>query len=448
MAAQDGTTPLDEFIRDWQKKEAEHPAPAPHLDPKRIINESSDFLKEREPEMTEEEYALYEKSVTLLAGNPAFAVKLMETMVAGHQNSPAFEFILGNAYYMSGDLARARVHYESAVAAFPTFLRAWNDLGVMSYSSQNYPEAVRCFSQCIALGDHDPKTFGMLGYCLERVGNLVPAEVDYLQALAGDPGNADWIEGLLRIYVRGRQFGRAESLVKDLVRNEPKRAEFWKTYADILIGDGRKLDAIAVLEAANDAGYLSADDRRLLADLYAERRMVPEAVATYRQLRDGNLELGEQRLLTLARLLTYEHAYAQAADALGAAEAGVVPAYRPGCLRARAEWYAAQSEWPKARATWQDLLQLEPMNAVALLGLGRAEMAGGDEARAEMNFEEAVRIPDAAYDAHIELATLEIKHRQYQEAIPHLERALALRDSGDIRDLLSRMRTLAPAPSQ
>ena len=42
--------------------------PAPQLDPKRIINASNGFLKEKEPEMTGEEYALYEK-ISTMAGS-------------------------------------------------------------------------------------------------------------------------------------------------------------------------------------------------------------------------------------------------------------------------------------------------------------------------------------------------------------------------------------------
>src|ERR1017187_7600388 len=78
-------------------------ASEPKLDLKRIINESSSFLKEREPEMTEEEYALYQKVVTMLSSNPEFALKLLEAMITDKEPpSPAFEFILGNAYYAAG----------------------------------------------------------------------------------------------------------------------------------------------------------------------------------------------------------------------------------------------------------------------------------------------------------------------------------------------------------
>ena len=67
-------------LNDAQSVFARHPAKSPALDPKRIINESSSFLKEREPEMTAEEYALYERVVTMLTTRPEFALKLLEAL--------------------------------------------------------------------------------------------------------------------------------------------------------------------------------------------------------------------------------------------------------------------------------------------------------------------------------------------------------------------------------
>ena len=90
--------------------------PNPSADPKRIINESNGFLKEREPEMTEEEYALYQKVVTMLSSNPEFALKLLEAMITDKEPpSPAFEFIMGNAYYAAGmnDKSEACLLYTS-----------------------------------------------------------------------------------------------------------------------------------------------------------------------------------------------------------------------------------------------------------------------------------------------------------------------------------------------
>jgi len=178
----------------------------PKLDPKRIINESNGFLKEREPEMSAEEYALYEKVVEMISTQPDFALKLLEAMINDKEPpSPAFEFILGNAYYAAGQTAKAEVKYRSAVNRYPTFLRAWVDLGVLYYAAEKFTDAIPCFSKAVTLGDRDPNTFGLLGYCLEKMGNVVPAEMAYMQALSGDPTNGDWMEGLLRIYIQANR---------------------------------------------------------------------------------------------------------------------------------------------------------------------------------------------------------------------------------------------------
>ncbi len=50
---QDIDTFLNDVLTKQNKKDA---GKAQNLDPKRIINESNSFLKEREPEMTAEEY--------------------------------------------------------------------------------------------------------------------------------------------------------------------------------------------------------------------------------------------------------------------------------------------------------------------------------------------------------------------------------------------------------
>src|SRR5450631_2356619 len=120
----------------------------PKLDPKRIINESNSFLKEREPEMSEEEYALYQKVVTMLSTNPDFALKLLEAMMPDKEApSPAFQFILGNAYYAVGQNDKSESYDRNAVNRYPTFLRAWVNLGILYYSSGKFAEAVPCFAK-------------------------------------------------------------------------------------------------------------------------------------------------------------------------------------------------------------------------------------------------------------------------------------------------------------
>src|SRR6185437_6947341 len=153
------------------------------------------------------------------------AVRLLEGMMSEKQRpSPAFEFILGNAYYNVGKTDQAEKRYRSAVERYPTFVRAWNNLGVLYYTENRFADAATCFSKSIALGDHDSTTFGLLGYSLERGEDYISAEMAFMQALGGDPNNTDWKEGLLRICISEKQNVRAEGLVKKLIKDHPQES--------------------------------------------------------------------------------------------------------------------------------------------------------------------------------------------------------------------------------
>ena len=94
-------TPLELQVEDQSLQESSGaekmllPGSGPKVDAKRIINDSYSFLKEREPEMTEEEDALYQRVVLLVPTQPDFAMQLLENMMNGDQPaSPAVNVVL------------------------------------------------------------------------------------------------------------------------------------------------------------------------------------------------------------------------------------------------------------------------------------------------------------------------------------------------------------------
>jgi tetratricopeptide (TPR) repeat protein len=415
----------------------------PKLDPKRIINESSGFLREREPEMTAEEYALYEKVVTMLTSNPTFALRLLEGMMnESEEPSPAFRFILGNAYYAAGDNAKTEASYRTAVERYPSFLRAWNNLGVLYYSTDRFDEAVKAFSKSVSLGDRDPTTYGLLGYSLEKENNLIAAEVAYMQALSGDPGNADWQEGLLRICVQGRQLVRAEAIARSLIKSQPGEARFWLVLANVLLTGERRLEAMAVLELCAGAGVAGPEEMILLGDLYAERGLYPEALAIYTKLIKPDPAAGEQKLLRLAQTHAAAGRPADATTALAALPAKLSPESRLTRLLVQAQIARAAQRWADAQRDLSAILAEQPLHAPALLALGSVHVAAGDDPRAALVFETALQVPEAAYRASLELANLELRARNYAGSVAHLQRALGLEHSEEVADYLARVKTL------
>jgi tetratricopeptide (TPR) repeat protein len=418
---------------------------APSLDPKRIVNQSNAFLKEREPDMTAEELAIYDKVESLLNTNAELAIGMLESMMSAKEpQSPAFEFILGNAYYSAGKIEIAERSYRSTVKRFPTFLRAWDNLGILYYTSSRFPEAIECFAKALALGDRDQATYGLLAYCLERQGDLVGAEMAYLNAVAASPTNADWKEGLLRIYVDTRQYGRAEPLARTLIKVQPTETRFWSELARIYLFEGRKTEAMIVLEECASAGAATAEEYLLLGDLYAEQNVVAGAIANYAKVPLASRNRSVDRLLVFARALVAAGRFAEADEVLAAAPTEVSAAQRITLLQARADLEAGRHHWPDARRHIEVLLAIEPLNGRALLTLGRTYLGEQSLDRAAIAFESASRIPASARQAHVELANLALNDRHYEKAASYLEKALALEKNDGLADALARIKALIP----
>jgi len=423
----------------------EEAGPVTKLDPKRIINRSMNFLTNREPDVSAEENALYERAHQLAATKPEAAVTLLEGIVAKPKDqepaSPAFDLLLGNLYYAVGQTAKAEASYLRAVERYPAFLRAWTNLGVLYYAQGNYAKAIPCLARAVALGDRESTTFGMTALCLENTGDAVGAELAFVQALALDPGNVGWMDGLVRVFMRAKQYSRAEVMIRNLIKERPTESRYWLIYADIMVATDRKLEAIALLEQTLATGIAGREELAELAGLYADENLVPEAVRTYGKIDVTAKALGERRTLQLVRILmaTSDWPKAQALlDEFGKAGGAGQETF----LRIQADLFAGQKKWSDARKVFDALLRLNPMDGGALVGLGRAYLGEGDEIHAILAFEAAVQTKEGVHQASLALANLELKHRHYERSVSHLEKALSIEKNEEMEDLLARVRSL------
>jgi tetratricopeptide (TPR) repeat protein len=321
------------------------------------------------------------------------------------------------------------------------------NLGVLYYSAGRYGEAVPCFSKAVELGDRDSSTFGLLGYSLQKEGDLVSAEMAYMQALSGEPGNSDWKEGLLGICIDGKQFTRAESLVKNLIKEKPEDHRYWLTYANILLSEGRKLDATVLLETASGAGLADTQELTLLGDLYAEQGMVPEAGAIYQKVLVPSPEIGERKLLHYAQVLIASQKLQDAEGILRMFNSEGEDANGIELRQTKADLLAAQRKWGEERTELDGLLKLQPLNGRALISLGRSYAAEDDIPRATLAFETAYGIKDSTYIASLELANIELKNRHYSKSVEYLQKALSIEKSDEVQDFMVRVKSLVTKDS-
>lgn len=422
------------------------PAATP-LDAARLIEESSQLEKPPEPEMTAAERSVYEKVAPILATKPAFALRLLTAMNTSSgsttQRSPAFEFMLGNAYYSAKNYTEAEARYRCAVERNPNLVRAWNNLGVLYHVQGRHADAVPCFSRSVTLGHRDATTLGLLGNSLEKTGNTVSAEMAYMQALATEPANANWSEGLLRIYIAEKEHAKAETLVRALLASHPQEARYWATYAHLLLSAGRKLEATAILARLAATGLTREADLILLADLYAEQRMTTESVATFARVAATQPELAERRLLQLAKNLSGQRLWDAAIAVLDAlAQSRVTPQGRVASLETRAELELDRRNPTEAKRAFEALIAEAPANGNAWIGLGRVYLAEADPAKATEAFERAFEIPEASYRACIELSNIEFKNHNYQRCLGYLDHALSIQPTVALQTFREQIRNL------
>lgn len=419
----------------------------PPLDPNRIINESFNFLREREPEMTAEEYALYERVIPMARDRPEFALKLLETMVADEkEESPAFEFALANVYYMHDRHAEAEARFKKAIERYPNYQRAWLCLGTLYYVTSRFEEAVECYAKSVALGDREAQTLGLLGYALYRTGNPIAAEMAYMQAMAADPGNPDWIGAVVNLLIENREHARAEPLARRLVKVRPKEAGSWNLLAGVLAALGRKSDACAQLELASTLGAADSDGLALLGDLYFEQGLLAEAADVYRRLGAVSPGLGAARQLTCVQAAIAAGKPADAARVFATIPAPGGGDERARYLQVRAQLRLAEDDAEAARRDLIEVLKLQPLHGWALVTLGDSYRDAGDEARAEFYFNEATRVAEYAYRAHLELANSALRAHRFAASVTHLEAALALEKSPELQRHLAQVRLLVETP--
>jgi tetratricopeptide (TPR) repeat protein len=420
-------------------------SPASKADLNRIINGSANFLKNREPEMTGIEYALYEKVVAMIEVQPDFAMQLLEGMMSGKDRpSPAFEFVLGNAYYTSGRCDLAEAYYRRAIEQYPDYQRAWCNLGVLYYAAQRYDQAARCIGRAVALGDGTPETLGLLAYSYQREGNPVAAEMAYLRGVSVAPEKPDLIEGLFSLYVDQKQYGRADALGRQLLRVCPKESRYWMQYAALLVAQERKIDAITVLESARSLQLAGDEMLLLLGDLCAQQKLFPEAIVAYTAVSKEKTALGVARLLGFARALVEDGQLKSAETLMGSLESSIPDALRGEFLQARADVRAAKKDWAGARQDLDAVLASQPLNGAAWLQLGQVMRAAQQPIAAQQALAAAAQRPETAYRAHLELADLALEDRRFPECIDHLEQALSIEKSPVIQDYLTKIKAIAP----
>ena len=135
-----------------------------------------------EPRVTSDEVEVLEKLRPLMGDNKlAEAEKLLKEEIQP-ESSAILDFTLGSIQFQQERMNDALENYEKAVRKFPSFKRAWRNLGLIQTRSGKFDKAIEAFTEMIKLGGGDAYAYGLLGYAHAARQDFQPAEAAYRQA--------------------------------------------------------------------------------------------------------------------------------------------------------------------------------------------------------------------------------------------------------------------------
>lgn len=404
----------------------------------RRFAESYVALGETEPTLTIEDVELMQKVGGYLGDEDTErAIEILETQL-GPESSAIYDYTLANIYFQQERSDDAKTAFHSALAKFPRFQRAWNNLGLVAALTEDYDTAQQALTRVIEIGGGNTDTYGLLAFSYLRDQNYLAAESAYRQANLLDPENPDWQIGLAECLFNQGRFNATASLCGNLIEDSPEQANLWSLQARAFLAMKQPLNAAENFEFLDKLGAADSSTLNLLGDIYTSEKVYDEAASAYSRAILANSEGDPKRSIQAARGLATRGASQATRDLVEVIEANMDLSSdleaRKGLLKLQAR--VAQSDLdPHAVATaLEEILTLDPLDGEAILQLGQHFEREGENERAALLYERAADLEDYAAKGKRRLAQLFVSQARYREALPLLKAVLELEPGKALED--------------
>jgi tetratricopeptide (TPR) repeat protein len=151
----------------------------------------------------------------------------------------------------AGSVAGLALAVAACAPAQPDLLREYNDDGVRLFERGAYADARESFETALTLRPGDPNLLYDVGQCYDRLGKAAPAEQRYTQCLAREPGHAECRHALAELLLRQGRRSEAVGMVEDWLRRQPELAAayaedgwLWHQFGDLPRAQARLQQAL------------------------------------------------------------------------------------------------------------------------------------------------------------------------------------------------------------
>lgn len=413
---------------------------------KRLLG-SYGFTSDVEPRLKPEEQTAYrEKVVPALREGPQKAIPVLQEL-AKPTASAVFDYTLGTLCFQAEDFTNAIQHFEAALAKFPDFRRAHQNLALALVRTGNYAASLKPLSRVISLGGGDGKLFGLLGFVHISQNRFASAEAAYRQALIFEPENQDYSLGLVRAATGSGNYDAALAALDELIRQFPERENLWTLQANLFLQKDQPAKAAVNLEILRKLGKATAQQLGLLGDIYMTQEARDLALSAYLEAIEKESGPSIERALRTVDIMASRGAWAEAdqlAKRIRASRSEALSgADELKLLKAESKILLGQGQNDEAIRVLERVLERNPLDGEALLLAGDFYAQAGDKQKAEFRYLAASKLPRHEPDALVKQAQLLIQSQSYAQAIELLHKAQRLKPRDNVQRYLEKVEQVA-----
>lgn len=403
------------------------------------------FRTEVEPRISKSEQFILKEVIAKAENQLDEAIEYLEKKI-DEEASAALDFALATMFYQRGRLTRSSESYQVAIKKFPSFLRAYKNLGFVELSLGNFQKASRNLSRSISLGEGDGVTFVALGYCYYMLQQFVSAENAYRMGILLFPESKDARNGLVNCLIETNRYAEALALLNELLVKEPENVFCHRARASTLQGLGREKDATVALETLRRMGKLDTADLLRLGDLYHNLNLYELSLQNYERAIERKEKLSIRRYIRVASILIGRESYQDCFSYLDKIENTFGSNYsiedEKEVLLLKAEILKATGKTEESTLILRRVVESHPLEGKALIMLGQHAWQQSDYALASLHFERAAKIKDSEVKALIEHGRMLVSQRDYPKAVELLDKAERISPQPRIKRYLESIRNL------
>lgn len=293
------------------------------------------------------------------------------------------------------------------------------------FNAGAYDKARRTLDEIFKLTPDNPGALMLLVRVELESGRLENAfsTLERVRALAPGMAEVDYLDGI--IAQRWKRFEAAEQSFARAFERDPNDLAYMLAYAELLAGNGRLNEAIAVIEPRVSQFDQTPALRDALARLLEQAGRLEQAVEHYRRAvvaEGADASIRERLAVALFRLERFDEALGQ----LNRLDHEALLDNRADLQTVRADCLAATGRFPEARTVYEQATRTDPTYVPAFRGLARAALAEGDRRRAGIAIAKATALKPGDPQTIVLAGCIELAEGRTDSARRAFEKALAI----------------------